>query len=250
LSEHIPNPLQTPPEKRRTLLQRALDRIATPLVTVIIWLLYRTTRRVVVNWHVVEMRQRRGETAIIATWHNNIAYLVAFLGFHVPLDAITSRSRDGDMIVRVARAFGMGAVRGSSSRGALSALRESLRVLKSRWVGITPDGPRGPRYVFQDGAAALAQLSGAALIPVAWAGRSMWQFGSWDRMKLPKPFSTVTILVGDPIHVGRDEDQGQARRRIEQALRRLSRDADRFAGGSLTEQEPLLKETEVPENAD
>ena len=233
--------MRSPPDRKRTLFQRALDRIAPPLVTALIWLIYRTTRRVVINWHVVEMRQRRGETAIIATWHNDIAYLVAFLGLNVPLDAITSRSRDGDMIVRIARAFRMGAVRGSSSRGAVSALRESLRVLKSRWVGITPDGPRGPRYVLQDGAPALAQLSGAALIPVAWASRRMWRFGSWDRMKLPKPFSTVAILVGDPIHVARHEDTGKARQRIEQAMRRLARDADRFVGGSLTEQEPLLK---------
>jgi hypothetical protein len=244
LSDDSPKPVQASLEVKRRLLKRTLERIAPAVVALVVWLTYRTTRRVLVNWHAVEMRQRRGEHAIIATWHNNIAYLVAFLGLNVSLDAITSKSRDGDLIARIARAFGMGAVRGSSSRGALSALRESLRVLKSRWVGITPDGPRGPRYVLQAGAPALAQLSGAPLIPIVWASRRFWQFGSWDRMRLPKPFSTVVILMGDPIFVNRDEDTEQARQRIELAMRKLSRDADRFVGGTLTDQEPLLNELE------
>jgi hypothetical protein len=222
------------------MLKRFLDWIVPALVIGVIWVCARTARPVLVNWHVVEGLEREGRYAIIAAWHNSVLYLAPFLGKRLRMRTIISKSRDGEAITRVVRAFGHGAIRGSTSRDALSALRESLRALREGHVGITPDGPRGPRYVVQAGAAALAQLSGAPVVPMSWAQARPWEFGSWDRMKLPRPFARIFFMVGDPLWVGRDEDPEHARPRIERAMRQVTRDADRIAGGSLTGREPLL----------
>ena len=78
---------------------------------------------------------------------------------------LTSPSRDGDIIARCVHGFGMGSVRGSSSRRGSQALRELLTLLKQGCdLAITPDGPRGPRYEMSAGAIFLAQISGAPLV--------------------------------------------------------------------------------------
>lgn len=224
------------------MLRRILEWAVPRLAIAVMWVCYRTSRPTVVNWHVVEELNQRGQHGIIASWHNTILYFIPFLGRHIGMPTMISKSKDGEAIALVSRAFGVQAIRGSSSRAGLSAVRESLRLIRAGHVGITPDGPRGPRYVVQDGAAALAQLSGAPVIPIAWAAAKPWEFGSWDRMKLPKPFSRIVVWVGDPVSVGRDEDTEAARLRIERSMRRATREADQFAGGTLTEREPLLRE--------
>jgi lysophospholipid acyltransferase (LPLAT)-like uncharacterized protein len=229
---------------KRPIFNGIAEWIAPRLIIAIMWACSRTTRPVVINWHVVEGLERRGTHGIIAAWHNHTLYFAAFLGKRLGMHTIMSKSRDGDAIALIARAFGMPAIRGSTSSSALSVLRQSLRLLRQAHVGITPDGPRGPRYVAQRGAAALAQLSGAPIVPMAWAADRQWEFGSWDRMKLPKPFARIAVIVGEPIWVARDEDSEAARLRIERTLRHLTRDADRFVGGTLTEREPLLREIE------
>jgi hypothetical protein len=225
------------------MLRRFLEWLVPRLVIAVMWVCYRTSRPLVVNWHVVEGLNREGRHGIIASWHNTILYFIPFLGAHIGMPTMISKSKDGEAIALIARAFRVPAIRGSTSRAALSALRESLRLIKAGHVGITPDGPRGPRYEVQSGAAALAQLSGAPVIPVAWAAAEPWEFGSWDRMKLPKPFSRIVVLVGEPVTVGRGEDTEAARQRIERAMRRATREADQLVGGTLTEREPLLTES-------
>ena len=106
-----------------------------------------------------------------------------------------------------------------------------------------PDGPRGPRYVLQKGVVGLARRAGVPIVPLTFSAPGAIEFKSWDRMKLPRPFSTVTIYAGTPIWIRREEtDEEPARLRVERAMRRAAAVVDRFAGGGLVEREPLLAE--------
>ncbi|MCH8882199.1 MAG: lysophospholipid acyltransferase family protein [SAR324 cluster bacterium] len=225
------------------MLKRMIEAAGPLLIVTVLWIIGHTTRKVRVNWHTLEVLDRRGEKCILGVWHNNLMYFMYFLG-KLRIAGMISKSRDGDRIAWVGSRLGVRPVRGSSSRFALSAVRESLRALRERNLAITPDGPRGPRYEVQPGIVRLAQLAGVPVVPICWTATRYWEFGSWDRMKLPKPFSTVWVFVGDPIPVAKRDDPEAARREIERAMRRLVRDADRFAGGSLTGREPLLAEVE------
>ena len=109
----------------------------------------------------------RTKTVIFCTWHNRLA--LAPISYHkyvkhnVPsrnLAAMVSASRDGGMLARVLEHFGMQPVRGSSSRRGPQALLELTNwAERGHDLAITPDGPRGPCYVIQDGVTALAQLT-------------------------------------------------------------------------------------------
>jgi lysophospholipid acyltransferase (LPLAT)-like uncharacterized protein len=120
--------------------------------------------------------------------------------------------------------FGLGAVRGSSSRRAVAALIGMKRALKDgQDVCITPDGPRGPRYSFHPGVVKLAESSGAAIVPIHAHFSSAWRLKSWDRLVIPKPFSRVRVIFDEmlvvPAKLGEDAFQDQLTR-VQGILRR------------------------------
>ena len=120
---------------------------------------------------------------------------------------LTSASRDGDMVARAMAVFGLGAIRGSSSRRGVAALVGLKRALRDGCdVCLTPDGPRGPRYQLQAGVIKLAQASGAAIVPVNVRFGSAWRLKTWDRFVIPKPFSRVEVTFGAAIALPRDLD--------------------------------------------
>lgn len=115
---------------------------------------------------------------------------------------LTSASRDGDMVAKAMAVFGLGSVRGSSSRRAVAALVGLKRALTDGSdVCLTPDGPRGPRYRIQPGFIKLAQSTGAPIVPIHVRFSSAWRLGTWDRFVIPKPFSRVEVVFGKTISV-------------------------------------------------
>lgn len=115
---------------------------------------------------------------------------------------LTSASKDGDMVARAMAAFGLGAVRGSTSRRGVAALVGLKRALQEGSdICLTPDGPKGPRYQLQPGVLALAQATGAPVIPVHIRFHSAWRLRTWDRFVIPKPFSRVDVTFAEPIDV-------------------------------------------------
>ncbi len=86
-------------------------------------------------------------------------------------------------------------VRGSTNRGARSALIDSPKGFKERRKSSKKhlDGPRGPRYSVSAGAVALAMKNRLPIMVISYRASSYWQLNSWDRFTIPKPFSRVDI---------------------------------------------------------
>ena len=166
---------------------------------------------------------------IWAFWHNRmfvIPYVHDLWFAHIPGAILTSPSGDGQIIADVCATFGFEAARGSSSKpqkglGALILMAEKVR--EGRDLGITPDGPRGPKYQLQPGIIKLAQLTGGRIVPVRVEYSRALRFKTWDAFMLPLPFSTVKVIF-EPTHsVPRklSEEEFEAERlRLEQALGR------------------------------
>ena len=122
----------------------------------------------------------------------------------------------------------------SSSKGGAGALRAMLKALKAGdCVGITPDGPRGPRMRASDGIVNVARMSGAPILPATFGVSRGRVLGSWDRFLVAWPFGRGVIVWGQPIEVGRDADADaleDARARVEAGLNAVTREADRLSG--------------------
>jgi hypothetical protein len=165
------------------------------------------------------------QPGIVAFWHNRIFLMPRLLRMR-PAAVLISASRDGAKLVRIVEGLGVTCVRGSSSRRGRQALRELTRYVRDGyWIGITPDGPRGPRYKVQHGVISLAQLTGAAIHPVSYSVNWKITFNSWDRFIVPLPFARCVLRVGEPVTVPRDADDSQreaCRARLEQQLIHLT----------------------------
>jgi lysophospholipid acyltransferase (LPLAT)-like uncharacterized protein len=173
---------------------------------------------------------------IYTVWHGQILLLPYLYGRRFRIHALTSRSRDGEILSRFVQGFGMRVERGSSSREGARALRALARVVRdeSASVVIVPDGPRGPRHVAQSGAVVLAKLTGAPIVPVAFGALPRRVLRSWDGFIVPRPFARAAVVFGALITVPRDADRDviEAKRRdLEAALQEVTALADRAAGG-------------------
>jgi lysophospholipid acyltransferase (LPLAT)-like uncharacterized protein len=148
----------------------------------------------------------RTRPAIYCFWHRCVfAAAYTFRGHQIRV--LTSRSYDGELIARIIERLGFRAIRGSSSRGAVSALRELQRELSANaFVAFTSDGPRGPRYVAKPGPIHLARATGAPVFCFYVAVERAWVLKTWDAFIVPKPFSRICCYVCSPISVPSDGD--------------------------------------------
>ena len=180
---------------------------------------------------------RAGRQPILALWHGRILPAIPFFRDRAVV-AITSENFDGEWIARIMRRFGYDAARGSTSRGAKRALLQMKRdVQAGKWTAFTVDGPRGPAYRAQSGAAWLAKATGSPVVAFHIEAERHWVAKSWDRAQIPKPWSRVAIAIGEPLYVREDADEAavecarvELERRLaalqERALGMIGRSAD------------------------
>jgi lysophospholipid acyltransferase (LPLAT)-like uncharacterized protein len=167
---------------------------------------------------------REGRQPIMAFWHGRILPATVFFRGR-GIVVITSENFDGEWIAGIIERFGYGTARGSTSRGGRRALLQLVRDMEAgKPAAFTVDGPRGPARVAQPGAVWLAKATGNPVLPFHVEADRYWTLGSWDRTQIPKPFSTVALVVGEPVVVPADADDVRieaARRHLEEQLRRL-----------------------------
>jgi lysophospholipid acyltransferase (LPLAT)-like uncharacterized protein len=188
-----------------------------------------TTRVEPVNAEAYEQFHRRGEPVVFALWHGGLLP-PTYRHRHKKIVTLASRSGDGEYITRVLHHWGFDVVRGSSSRGGDTALRELIRKVRSgKSVAITADGPRGPREQMKHGVLQIAQITGAPLVAVGSAASRAWRLNSWDSFMVPKPFSKLRVVYGDAVFIPRDlkaESLPALAHQLEQAMAQLTLEAE------------------------
>jgi lysophospholipid acyltransferase (LPLAT)-like uncharacterized protein len=172
--------------------------------------------------------QPTGPPFIAATWHNRLllwAYVIRRYLSNYHGSALVSASGDGQIIADLVARYGFDVVRGSSSRKGASALLQLTAVIEQgKIAGIIPDGPRGPAYELASGIAYLAQKSGAPILPMNLEFSRCWRLKSWDRFFLPRPFSTVRLVLGPLHHVAAtttEEEFESERLRLQNAMMQI-----------------------------
>ncbi len=150
-----------------------------------------------------------GQPFLLAFWHGR-GVMVAQAYWRVGgrrIKILISEHRDGELIAATMAHWGYGAVRGSTKRGAVKGARGMLRAARAGYdLAISPDGPRGPREILQEGVIELARMSGLPIVPVTYSARWAKRFASWDGFLLPLPGARVVVLWGEPVRIPRDAD--------------------------------------------
>lgn len=170
-------------------------------------------------------------TYIVATWHDTMLMpimLRRLIHDKTPNNRMTtlvSLHQDGSFLTYAMKYFDLGTVRGSTNRGGTAALKSLIDEVQLQHICMTPDGPRGPRRVISQGIIALASMSQVPIIPCAFMASRYWRFkGSWTDLILPKPFSTIYAVMGQPFHVPPDLSKAE----IEEYRQKMQLEMDRL----------------------
>ncbi len=177
--------------------------LAVRLARLIIEILWRTSRlRVEGDARLHALIAEHGSVVPVC-WHQHLLlcarYLVSRPG-GLKAGFMISPSVDGEAPTWLAQSYGAHVVRGSGSYTGVRALRgvHQAIVKESISPGVTPDGPRGPRFKFKPGAIFAAQISRKPVVPIAFAAKPAFVLDTWDKFVLPVPFGRVVIAIGEP----------------------------------------------------
>lgn len=223
-----------PPEPARTKSQRKLTparmfayRLAVGLGAIIVEVLWRTSRLKIIGLERLETLLKEQGAVVPVFWHQHLLMAARFMcsnriegmkpGFMI------SPSVDGQAPTMLAELYGAHVVRGSGSYTGVRAVRGVYNAIVKEGISptITPDGPRGPRFKMKPGAIFTAQISGKAVVPVAYAASPAKLLKTWDKFVIPFPFARLRIAIGEPYYPPKrmsDEEMAEAQKELERRL--------------------------------
>ena len=181
---------------------------------------------------------------LVAFWHGRLLMMSEAWPYDVPFNMVVSQHPDGQLIARTIAQLGFKSISGSTTAGGGTVVRATIKALKNgQCVGITPDGPKGPRMHVAPGIVQTARLAGVPILPIAYTARPSRIIKSWDRLLIPLPFSRGIIRWGKPIVIERDADPETILRTaelLESRLNELVSELDACLG--LMQVEPAASE--------
>lgn len=180
---------------------RALALLIVPfMASIFIRFIYLTNKKV---FHSPEDIAQ--DATIFACWHGELLmlpYLYAKYRKIPNAKVLISSHFDGMLISKTIEYFGLETISGSTNRNATRVLMQGIKALKDGYdIGITPDGPKGPRHEVADGVVAMAQKANAKIVLVEMKPTKFWCINSWDKFIIPKPFGTLHYYSTAPIDV-------------------------------------------------
>ncbi|MDX8411385.1 MAG: lysophospholipid acyltransferase family protein [Mariprofundaceae bacterium] len=214
------------------------DRLSAFFVPRLIYLVYLLLSRTI-RWQLVGERYRAGQAQhfILSFWHARMLMMpYAFSRWQGYM--LISEHRDGGFIADTMGLIGIKTVRGSTTRSGARAMLRMLRLVKSENtdLGITPDGPKGPREIAQPGTVQMSRKSGLPILPVCYATKRHRRARSWDRFYIPLPFTRGVFVFGEFVHIGHDEPMDDALAKVQAAMDNVQSQADRYFAS--TEESP------------
>jgi lysophospholipid acyltransferase (LPLAT)-like uncharacterized protein len=146
--------------------------------------------------------------AVIAFWHGIM--LPCWKAFsNNNRVAVTSMSKDGDILASLLRQWNYDVIRGSSSKGGKQVLDKIIQESVNKQVLLTPDGPRGPFRIFKAGAVVAAQRAEVPLILCRVEIHRKFTLSSWDKFEVPLPFTKIIIQPLSPIYIPKDSNKDE-----------------------------------------
>jgi len=231
-------PHRTKSQRRLTPARRFAYWLAALLTYAILETLWRTSRLRFIGLDRLTTLAREQGAVVPVFWHQHLLMCGRFVvdrrsglksGFMI------SPSVDGQGPTILAELYGAHVVRGSGSYTGVRAVRGVYQAIVKDGIspGITPDGPRGPRFKFKPGAIFTAQISRKAVVPIAYAAKPAWILRTWDKFVVPPPFAKVVIAIGEP-YFPAEKLEDQQMQAAQRELERRMLETYRVAASALT----------------
>ena len=197
---------------------------------------YKTSKVNLKNRKKIENLLERNESFIYSFWHDQLLMCPLTWQSNSNIKVLISKHRDGDIIAQLISNLGFEAIRGSThktnkikNKGGLLSARKMIKSLKNGIsIGISPDGPKGPRHKVSEGILSISRLSESVILPVGIGFKKKWVLNTWDKFIIPKPFNEITVIWGDPIPaITNEKNNHQFKTKLESKMNNLTAQANK-----------------------
>ena len=174
-----------------------------------VYIVYASSQKTFINKDNFDKLILENKSFIYALWHDQLLLSPFTWQTKNRIDILISKHKDGDIIADLVKYHGFNSIRGSTNnpskvkeKNTISSIRKIIKTLKANVsIGITPDGPRGPRHKVSEGTINIARISNKKILPMALAYKEQWVLNTWDKFIIPKPFNKICIVWGDTIDI-------------------------------------------------
>ncbi|MFQ6609467.1 MAG: lysophospholipid acyltransferase family protein [Fidelibacterota bacterium] len=201
------------------------------------FLLFGTCRWKVEGDEILDLAISEKNLIMLCSWHGRLSYAAWYLRRKkISTWVIASLHNDGDVMARVLKRWGFRLIRGSSKKGGRDVITKMKEAFESDHpiVSITNDGPKGPPRIAKPGSLSVARKYNAKVIGIAGTSSRFWQLSSWDRFRIPKPFSTIYIRISSPMSIPAESSDNPEfeSKMVSNFLNRNQDAVDRLVSGS------------------
>ena len=215
---------------------RLIQTLISLIGSIYVLTVYKTSKVNLKNRKKIENLLERNESFIYSFWHDQLLMCPLTWQSNSSIKVLISKHRDGDIIAQLISNLGFEAIRGSThktnkikNKGGLLSARKMIKSLKNGIsIGISPDGPKGPRHKVSDGILSISRLSKSVILPVGIGFKKKWVLNTWDKFIIPKPFNEITVVWGDPISaITNEKNNHQFKIKLESKMNNLTAQANK-----------------------
>ena len=133
---------------------------------------------------------------ILAFWHSQLMMISYCWKSKNKINILASGHSDGRFGAIVGKYFKLNNIPTSSNEKSIS-LKPVFTLLKnSQYIGITPDGPRGPNQKVSNGIIKISKATQVPIIPIGFASSKYRTLNSWDSFLITNLFLRVLLYGG------------------------------------------------------
>ena len=185
-----------------------------------------------INKKYVENLWKKNEAFILCFWHGRLLMMPLSWNKEKKINVLISTHSDGQLLSKTVKHFNIETITGSSSKGGSEAIRNIIKSLKSGIsIGMTPDGPIGPRMKVNSAIIKIASLTGHKIVPLSYSVKKKFFLNSWDKFLVALPFGKGCFIWGKPIKIKKNistNEDLKLSKRLENNLLKLTKKADRY----------------------
>tara|TARA_B100001013_G_scaffold188244_1_gene113583 strand:- start:569 stop:1240 length:672 start_codon:yes stop_codon:yes gene_type:complete len=185
-----------------------------------------------INKKYVENLWKKNEAFILCFWHGRLLMMPLSWNKEKKINVLISTHSDGQLLSKTVKHFNIETITGSSSKGGSEAIRNIIKSLKSGIsIGMTPDGPRGPRMKVNSAIIKIASLTGHKIVPLSYSVKKKFFLNSWDKFLVALPFGKGCFVWGKPIKIKKNistNEDLKLSKILENNLLKLTKKADRY----------------------
>ena len=153
------------------------------------------------NQSIPDQFWKNNKPFILAFWHNQLMMVSFGWKSRKKINILASGHSDGRFGSIVGNYFNLKNIQTSLNSQNLS-MRPIFKLLKdNNYVGITPDGPRGPKEKVSSGIIKIARTAQVPILALGFASSSNRKLKSWDSFLITYPFASCVFSWSKPITI-------------------------------------------------